>query len=315
MQKTTILGLAAGLTLGATGFASAQSIHCGSKEGAYTTKVCPAIMDVLRGDPLYFEHAITTSVGTPANIDAVRANPLDLGVGQMNILASNADGLFVVKTGVLECLYVVTSDDELVTATNLSPRLPFGLPPQGSGTTATFMSMSPFSEMRNVTYYESALDAVNAVKNNTVHAAGFVQIPDTSNAVFKAAANLRFVGVINRSMLREQVNGVPLYEGTPNIMVRPGSAWQIIGIGDAAQSITTACTPVVVFGTDPAKLTGTEQLDQQDLVTALEVASKAGKLIPDTGDWRSMFSTLAEGRANLLDAAMQKLEDAGAALN
>lgn len=330
-MRNTRLTLAAVSLAAIAGFglsAQAQQIHTGSNEGSYFSKVCPAVVNIIGAEPsedvvdagvlpigpLFFEHSCQTSGGTVDNLAKVRANPADLGIGQFDVLAEEADGLFVIPTGVSECLYVVTSNDSIVTAGNLSPRTPFALPGEKSGSTATFMGLEPFSSMRNVEYYPSPLAAIEAVDSGQLPAAGFVQIPDTTNDVFEAAKDLNFIGVISRQMLRRQVNGVAVYEGTPNVSVVAGSALQIIGLGSKAQEITTACTPVVVFGVHPDMLEGNAKLDQLDLMTALQSAAAAGLLIPDTGDWRSLFGRLAEARENALDGALDKLEELGGAI-
>ncbi len=307
-----------------TGAASAQSIHTGGTAGAYFNDFGPAVQAVIGanpsrevrdanilpgGSPLFFEHGLENSAGTVANIAAVRANPLDLGLGQLDLVAQDSEGFRVINTGASECLFVVSNNEAITSATNLSPRLPFGLPAQGSGSAATFQALSPFSEMRNVQHFDSAMAAVEAVKSGDVVAAGFVQMPDTTNALFEAAKDLHYAGVVNRQMLRMQVDDVNVYEGTPDVTVSPGSALQMIGLGSSAKSVTTSCTPVVIFGTDPTLLEGNDRLDQEELMTTLEAAASAGLLIPDTGDWRSLFASLAERREQAQDRVMQFVDE------
>jgi hypothetical protein len=299
----------------------AQQIHTGSDAGAYFNNICPAALDVIGsspsdealntggvlpgGSPLFFEHSCATSGGTVDNLAKVRANPGDLGVGQLDLVAQDADGLFVVNTGVSECLYVVSNNEAVASASQLNPRMPFGLPSKNSGSAATFLQHEPFSSLRRVTHYDSAIDAVNAVNNGDVAAAGFIQIPDTTNAVFEAAADLHFAGVVNRSMLRQTVGDTRVYEGTPNVQVSPGSWTQIFGAGDEAQTVTTSCTPVVIFGQHPDTLTGMDQTDMADLMGGLQRAATANLLVPDTGDWRSLFANLADRRRS----AAKQVED------
>lgn len=318
--RTFSTSLALALTFGA-GPLFAQQIHTGSDAGAYFNNICPAAQNVISsspsqealdangvlpgGSPLFFEHTCATSGGTVDNLAQVRANPLDLGVGQLDLVAQDSDGLFVVGTGVSECLYVVSENEAVASASQLNPRMPFGLPGEGSGSAATFLQHEPFSSLRRVTHYDSALDAIEAVKTGDVAAAGFIQIPDTTNAVFEAAADLYFAGVVNRSMLRQTVGDTRVYEGTPNIRVSPGSWTQIFGAGNEAQTVTTSCTPVVLFGQHPDTLTGMDQTDMTDLMEGLQRAAAANLLVPDTGDWRSLFADLAERRRT----AAEQVED------
>lgn len=325
MKHHLLSGTVAALALAVVAMpAMGQSIHTGSAAGAYFNNFGPAVQNVIGaspsrevrdanilpgGSPLFFEHTLANSAGTVANMAAVRANPLDLGLGQLDLVAQNSDGLRVVSTGAVECLFVVSNNETVVSANQLSPRTPFGLPPEASGSAATFMALSPFSEMRNVRHFDSAMAAVEAVKNGDVVAAGFVQLPDTTNDLFEAASDLYFAGVVNRQMLRTQVDGVDVYQGTPDVMVSPGSGWQVVGFGRSAQTVTTSCTPVVIFGTDPALLEGDERLDQELLFETLEAAADAGLLIPNTSDWRSMFASLAERREQMQDSVMEFIDE------
>lgn len=315
---TTSLALA---LLGSTAPLWAQSIHTGSDAGAYYNNICPAAQDVISsspsqealdadgvlpgGSPLFFEHTCATSGGTVDNLAKVRDNPGDLGVGQLDLVAQDSEGLFVINTGVSECLFVVSNNEAVASASNLNPRMPFGLPGEGSGSAATFMQHEPFASMRNITNFDSALAAIEAVNKGDVAAAGFIQIPDTTNTVFEAAADLYFAGVVNRGMLRQTVGDTRVYEGTPNVQVSPGSWTQIFGAGDEAQTVTTACTPVVIFGQHPDILTGMDKTDMADLMGGLQRAAAANLLVPDTGDWRSLFADLAERRRS----AAQDVED------
>lgn len=316
MRKLSYMaaGLAA-LTISAS-IASAQdgpTIFTGGTGGAYFNDFGPTVADILGdspsdevresgilGDPdnpelVFINYTLTNTDGTGDNKERVKAAPsLNLGVGQFNEVATDADGLWFVDTGAKECLFGVSSNNSITSASNLNPRVPFGLPGAKSGSASTFMRLEPFASMRNVKNFESTKAMLRGVAAGEVPAGGFVQLPDTTNPNFEAAAHLHFFGVINRRMLREKVNGISVYTGVPDILVSPGSGWQVVGLGDAAKKVTTACTPVVIFGTDPSLLTGYDAEDMALIRDTLKKAANEGLLIPDTGDWRSMFADMAE---------------------
>lgn len=271
----------------------AQSIHAGSATGSYTNDFCPKVEEALRAQ--YFEHQCVTSEGSGDNVQKVLANPGDAALGQFDVVAATADEnpghLAMVDPGIgLECLYAVTSDANVEGLRGLSPRMPVALPSQRSGSTATFQYLQSLdeslSQMRNITYHDSAMAAVQSVIDGNAALAFFVQFPNTKNPVFQAIndAGLKFVPVINRQILRREVAGQQVYQPQEVVVTPAGLLGRLTG--REPEKIVTTCMPVVLFTGDPALFPegSVERQDQQDLVTQLTATQP-----PSGGDWADIL--------------------------
>jgi hypothetical protein len=269
--------------------AMAQSIHSGAATGSYAQDFCPQVERSLAEQ--YFEHKCVTSQGSGDNAAKVLANPVDVGLGQFDVVAviaeENPGRLAFVDPGMgLECLYAVTSDPNITSLRGLPPRMPVALPPEASGSSATFRYLQTLDEslerMRSINYYPSAMDAVQAVAKREAGLAFFVQFPNTENPVFQAIneANLRFIPVVNRQILRREVGGVQVYQPR-EVTVTPSSLLGRLS-GRSGQSVVTSCTPVVLFTGDPQFFPeGSEQRQDQ-----LDVLAQLQKTAPPTrSDW------------------------------
>ena len=275
----------------------AQNIHAGSASGSYTNDFCPQVEKALRVQ--YFEHQCTTSDGSGDNVAKVLANPVDVGLGQFDVVAaandSNPGQLAVVDPGIgLECLYAVTSDTSVDSLRGLSPRMPVALPPQRSGSTATFQYLQTLDEslaqMRNISYHDSALAAVQAVISGNAALAFFVQFPNTKNPVFQTIndAGLKFVPVINRQILRREVAGQQVYQPQEVVVTPAGLLGRLTG--REPDKIITTCMPVVLFTGAPHRFPAgsAEYQDQQDLLNQL-----AKTEAPSGGDWSTILRNAA----------------------
>ena len=277
MKISQYLGL--GLTLTLAGLVSqsavAQNIHAGSATGSYTNAFCPQVQGTLKKQ--YFEHSCATSQGTGDNVEKVLTNPQDVGIGQFDIVAARAleqpDTLAIVNPNLgLECLYAVTSDKNIESLKGISVRMPIALPPEKSGSTATL--------------YDSALDAVKAVINGDAALAFFVQFPDTTNAVFETIndAQLKFIPIINRQILRREVSGYRVYEPQQVVVTPAGLLGRLTG--KKPTTVDTTCTPVVLFTGSPAQLPegSTEREDQEEVVKLLSQVPR-----PESKSWQDTF--------------------------
>ena len=278
----------------ASGSALAQQIHAGSATGSYTNDFCPQVEEALKAQ--YFEHRCTTSEGSADNVASVLANPADAALGQFDVVAAAADEnpgkLAVVNPGIgLECLYAVTSESSIDSLRGLSPRMPVALPSERSGSTATFRYLQSLDEglaqMRNISHYESALDAVQAVVDGNAALAFFVQFPNTGNPVFQTIndAELRFVPVINRQILRREVAGQQVYQPQEVVVTPTGLLGSLMG--QEPERIVTTCMPVVLFAGDPSQFPegSIERQDQRDLIKQLAATQP-----PSGEDWRDVLS-------------------------
>lgn len=274
--------------------AVAQRIHAGSETGSYTNDFCPQVESVLRAE--FFEHTCATSQGSADNVAKVSETPQDVGIGQFDVVAEAAEqnpGMlsFVNPDIGLECLYAVTDSEGIANLSGLSPRMPVALPPEQSGSTATFRFLQSLDEsldsMRNISYHDSAMDAVQAVANGDAALAFFVQFPNTQNPVFRVINdnNLYFVPVINRQILRREIGGQSVYQ-PQEVAVSPGG---FLGMGSPTTVLTT-CMPMVLF-TGAAELFAEGSIEYQDQVDL--IAQLAETQPPTTGDWTDVFRNAA----------------------
>lgn len=272
--------------------ALAQEIHAGSAAGSYTNDFCPQVEDKLK--TAYFEHQCTTSQGTGDNIDKVLARPKSVGIGQFDVVAARMlkepGKLAIADPGIgLECLYAVTSDESIDRLKGLSPRMPIALPPKKSGSTATFeflQSLDPgLATLRKITHYGSAQEAVEAVTLGKAALAFFVQFPNTKNPVFETinSAELTFVPVINRTILRHDVDGHKVYQPQKVVVTPVGLMGKLTGKEDTR--IDTTCTPVVLFSGSPETMPeGHDRSDQEEVMNLLTTVQR-----PSSGDWTDIF--------------------------
>lgn len=307
MRAVQLIALALATAGGAP--ALAQNIHAGSASGSYTNAFCPQVQATLKKE--YFEHVCATSQGTGDNVEKVLANPKDVGLGQFDIVAARAveqpDKLTVVNPNLgLECLYAVTSDDSVDSLKGLSKRMPVALPPQKSGSTATFQYLQSLDEnlnsLRNITYHDSALKAVEAVIGGDAALAFFVQFPDTNNKVFETIndANLKFVPVINRQILRREVSGYRVYEPQEVVVTPAGLLGRLTG--KKPTTVDTTCTPVVLFTGAPQQLPeGVEREDQQEVIKLLAQVPR-----PEAGDWKDIFKNAVAIGKDKVNELMEK---------
>lgn len=289
--------------------ALAQNIHAGSASGSYTNDFCPQVQETLKKE--YFEHACVVSEGTGDNVDKVLANPMDVGIGQFDVVAVRAieepGKLAIVNPDMgFECLYAVTSDQSINSLKGLSARMPIALPSAKSGSTATFQFLQTLdeglAELRRITNYGSALEAVEAVVKGDAALAFFVQFPNTKNQVFKTIndAELKFVPVINRQILRHEVAGYSVYEPQVVTVTPAGLLGGLIGKG--ATQIDTTCTPVVLFTGNPEQIPeGVKRKDQEDVVKLLAQVPR-----PSKGDWKDIFKNAVKISKDKYDSLIEK---------
>lgn len=288
LSAIALLGL-----LAATHTLSAQSIHAGSAAGSYTNDFCPQVQQAVAAE--FFEHTCVTSEGSADNAEKVLANPHDVGIGQLDVIASFADQnpgeLAIVDPELgLECLYAVTSQPDVSSLRGLSPRMPVALPSARSGSAATFGFLQELDEqlaaLRNITHHDGPLEAVQAVADGDAALAFFVQFPNTSNPVFEAinSADLTFVPVVNRQILRREVGGVQVYQPREVTVTPTGLLGRLTGREDT--KLVTTCTPVVLFtGTADRFEAGT--VEHEDQVALIE--QLAATQAPTSGDWTDIL--------------------------
>lgn len=324
MSRLNIAVLAAaGLTLTFTGMAHAGKIHTGGARGAYNGDFCPPLAKEL--NKAKFNYKCTLSLGSNENIQRVKQSPEDIGFSQFDVFALNATKQYpaqpfhVIRNDIArECVFMVTKNKELENFGDVAARageLNFILPPQGSGSASTFdflrqIDPNGLGQAVDVTYAEStdiALKKALRGANNSV--ALFVQFPDPDNDRFKLIAKEQglFVPVIDRNILRQQVDNQKIYFAQETD-VSNGKFWK------KGAKVTTACTPMVVFTGNPTLMaSGDKQLDHKDVInTVNDIPAK--NLLPKKGFfqkyWSKTRSLSADAMEKMMDASEKAREKA-----
>jgi hypothetical protein len=328
---TTIL--LAGLSL--PGLATAQQttrgINTGGAQGAYHTLFCPPVAAALQ--QAYFTgYACTTSRGTVENIERSLATPPMVGFAQLDVFALESTRraadfakLTLIRQDIAcEGLWMVTRNEALNNygeVLALARRIPFVLPAEGSGASASFaymMQSDPEGLGRvapaNIRRVADATAVINAVAEANDGAVGFfVQFADPQNANIRLMVekNLRIIPVVSREILRTRVAGQAVYE--VRAFTLSGG-----GIFARARELTTACTPVALFAGTPEAVTafgrGGSADDQRELIERIR-AVPAARLLPQEdrvarliSGARRLTQQAAEDMANAADAAKRAVQ-------
>jgi hypothetical protein len=273
--------------------AAANQINTGDATGAYHATFCPEIETQL--GRAKFDHKCTTSSGTLENMKRVAADPRQLGYGQLDVMALEAEALGGAKTfsrvrmdDVRECVFAVTRNREITNwgdiAANAS-KLRFIVGPKDSGAAGTFRYLQKIdadgigkgATVINASDTNEALDLALSA-DNTV--AVFVQFPDPDNARFKKIQDGggHIVAVLDRAILRQQLDGQKVYFAQETQVANV--KWLKGG-----QKVVTACTPLVLFTGAADKVSGDKaRQDHKDMIATI-AALKPEALMPKESVW------------------------------
>lgn len=313
----------AGLPPAAAQAPSAKAINTGGPQGAYHSLFCPPVPVALAG--AYFQgYACTPSRGTVENIERVLATPSQLGFAQLDVYAREAARrpeefrrLTLIRQDLAcEGLWMVTRNEQLTgfgDVLGLARRIPFVLPAEGSGSAASFdflMQNDPEglgrAQPRNIRRMPDATAVINAVAESTDGAVGFfVQFADPQNANIRLMAEkgLKIIPVVSREILRTRVGDQAVYE--VHTFTLAGG-----GVFARPRELTTACTPVAIFGGAPESLAvgkGVTQDDQRELIAKV-CAIPAQRLLPQESRVAALIANarrLSAGAADQLAAAAE----------
>ncbi len=326
--RSMLFGFCLASALPAAAFAQApgpRAINTGGAQGAYHTLFCPPLPPALAR--AYFnDYACTTSRGTLENIERVMATPSQIGFAQLDVFAREAarrptefQRLSLIRRDIAcEGLWMVTKNDRLQSfgdVQGFARRINFILPPQGSGSTASFaflrendaegLGRVPDANIRHVA---DATEVIRAVAASTDGAVGFfVQFADPTNANIRLLVeqNLRIVPVVSREIMRSRVDGEAVYQVQEFALAEGG----FLGIGGRARNATTACTPVAIFTGNPdAVPAGNARDDQRDLVLRVRETPVA-QLLPAQGN----IARILSGARRMSQSAVQGMENAAEA--
>ncbi|MDZ4843810.1 MAG: hypothetical protein SH859_16930 [Hyphomicrobium aestuarii] len=318
-----ITRLVLALCLGLTGTAalaadagSPKAINTGGEKGAYNSLFCPPIPGVLA--EAYFQgYACTPSKGTLDNIARVLATPSQIGFAQLDVFAREQMArpeefkkLALIRRDIAcEGLWMVTRNERLTgygDVLGFARRIPFVLPPEGSGAAASFAFLQaadpeglgkvPKANIKNVA---DATAVINEVANSSAGAVGFfVQFADPENANIKLINDkkLTIIPVASREILRMRIGDEPVYQVQ-------SFALKSAGLISKGKEVATACTPVAIFtGAPDALPEGNARVDHKDMIEKVKTIP-AEKLLPQ----ETRIAALIKGARKLTDQAVEQI--------
>ena len=323
MKPIKTLAIAAAL-MAASHTAAADELLTGGRSGAYFNDIGPKVHEVLNN--ALFRYPLQTGKGSAGNFEAIVANPMIVALGQADVFAlmnSQDPGKVVsMPTGVRECLFAVTANPGIAGANpgdgwgnmmSLARRMRVALPGEGSGSARTFEYIQTINEKlaaaRDITHFESTDAAIDAVAAGRADIAFFVQMPDTSNALFRRIKEreLSWIGVGDRQMLRQEVDGNRIY----NIDTVPvEETWGGFG---TPNTLVTTCTQVVVMTGDPSRGDVPDPQTLEEQVALLREHQAA--LEPDADWYESMVSKIRTVSDSATEEVMQAVDAASEAVN
>ena len=296
----------------------ADRINTGEATGAYQTAFCPKLEAELA--KAKFEFKCEPSKGALDNIARVLADPRQVGFTQLDILAldrqqrSGPSPFHLARVDdARECVFAVTRAKEIMAYGDLAgaaAKLRFFLPPQESGSAATFAfikSIDPegLGRAASLKHAASAEEAIGLALSAEDTVALFVEFPDPDSARFKLVADLggHFVPVIDRAILRPQVDGRKIYFADETLVANAG--W--LKGGD---KVVTACTPMVVFtGAAERVVGGRAAQDHRDLIATL-TAMKPEVLRAPEGALTRLWRRTRELTGESVESMLKLSEDA-----
>lgn len=312
------------LSLLSVHYANATEIFAGGRGGAYFETFCPPVPSAL--DNQYFSgYSCQESKGTLDNIKNVLAKPAALGFVQMDVFAlqsqSNPDllkQLTLVRSDIAcEGLWMVTKNPRIKSfgdVLGFASRIPFVLPPEGSGSTASFkylQSLDPdgLGAATKMKHVDSTKNVIETVANSPDNAVGFfVQFADPENPNIKLMMDkgLTILPVVSRQITSAKVGGQDLYQ-VQSFNITAG------GLFRSGESKVTACTPVALITGNPelAKSPG-EKKNQAALIKTMQDIP-ASSLLPQEPRLAKLIAGIKRVSASTLDemlAAADKARDA-----
>ena len=298
--------------------AAAQSINTGDPTGAYHATFCPRVEAELK--QARFAHTCKTSLGTSENIKRVLDDPRQVGFGQLDILALEAvltgdkpPVVLMRRDDARECLFAVTRNKDIHTYGHLAAnasKLRFILPPEGSGSFATFRFLKNIDpeglgKAAQMTHAKDTDEAIRQALSADDTATLFVQFPDPDNARFKLVADQggHFVPVIDRAILRPQIGNEKIYFAQETQVAN--ASWAKGGV-----KVVTACTPLAIFTGAPERITDARAMqDHRDLIATVR-AMKTDALLPPEGGFSTFWKRTREMTGSATEDMLKYSEDA-----
>lgn len=300
-----------------TSSASSNQINTADPTGSYHASFCPRLEAQLK--QASFSYTCQTSQGTGENLRRVAADARQIGYGQLDVLtlegalAQGSPIVMLRNDDVRECLFAVTRNKDVRAWGDIAvgaSQLRFILPPEQSGSVGTFRYLRQIDESgvgraRNISYAETTDAAIRQALSADDTVTLFVQVPDPDNARFRLVGELggHFVPVIDRAILRPQVNGQKIYFAQETQVANAN--WTSGGI-----TVVTACTPLTVFTGTPDRVTGDKaRQDHEDLIATVR-ALKPELLLPQESTFARFLKRTKELSASSAERLLKLSEEA-----
>ncbi len=279
--------------------ASAAQINTGDRSGAYYSTFCQNLVKQL--DLLGKPSECLVSDGTGDNLSRVARNPDELGYGQFDVYALEADkyaegrAFEVIRSDdVRECVFAVTRNKNYTNYGQIAvnaDQLRFILPPKASGSAKTFEYLRKIDDQlgqaleRNVIHAETTDQAIERTLKDDNAVTFFVQFPDPSNERFRRIRQLggHIVPVIDSIILRQKVGDRTVYfaEETSISQLK----WLNLG-----KRVVTVCTPLVLFTGANSRLTSQDKrVEHRQLVLNIRSLTRK-ELIPPASPFARVLS-------------------------
>jgi len=299
---------------------AATAIDTGDSAGAYHSQFCPRLEAELGKAKL--DYVCTPTSGTADNIERVAKNPAEIGYAQLDVFALETAGRGGDKAftriradDVRECIFAVTRSREIGNFGDVAvhaPRLRAVIPPANSGSAGTFRFLQKIdpeglAKVREVMITASPDEAIKTALAADDTIGFFVQFPDPDNARFRMIQELggHIVPVLDRNILRQQIGAQKVYFAQDTQVA--SASWAKTGT-----TVTTACTPIVLFTGATAALGGDKaKQDHRDMIATV-AAIKPEDLVPKESIYEKLLKRGRELSAVSVEALLKYSEDARA---
>ena len=310
--------IAAGIAL--AGAASAQNIYTGGKAGAYFGTLCPGLIEGLRTEG--FTPSCVESAGSLDNIQRLLADPTGVAMVQTDAFANwaaanpeEAKKIVVIRSDLAsEGVYFVSKNvQEFPDLVRIITRIKVMLPPETSGAAQTWENLRKILprvfakvDRPQITYAENAAKAVETALANDNTIALFVQLPDSSNEIFKTIVEKKgnFIPLVARAILDQKVGGQAVYA----LETRPITKAGIIA---NAVEVTTVATPIMLItqATENVPEGSNARANHDDLIKIVKGMPK-DKLLPKSGATVSLFNRAYGASVEVATKLTEKAEEA-----
>ncbi|MGI9475592.1 MAG: hypothetical protein ACR2PI_02735 [Hyphomicrobiaceae bacterium] len=284
----TIASISCLLTIAGPMTAIAAQINTGDASGAYYSTFCPSLVKQL--DQLGRPSECLVSNGTGDNLRRVARNPDELGYGQLDVYALEAEKYgggtafeLVRSDDVRECVFAVTRNKSYTNYGQIAvnaDRLRFILPPKDSGSAKTFEYLGKIDDQlgqaRDVINAETTDEAIERTLKDDNAVTFFVQFPDPSNKRFRRIRQLggHIVPVIDSVILRQKVDDQTVYFAQETSISQ--LKWLNLG-----KRVVTVCTPLVLFTGAGERITSQQKrAEHRQLVLNIR-SMRRKELIPE----------------------------------